>query len=49
MKLYYHRISMCPVMLQLVPLTLVPLTIYNSFSWFPGPFEALQMVPPDQI
>ena len=24
-------------------------TIYGSYSWFPGPFVALQMVPPNQL
>ena len=26
-----------------------PQTIYGSYSWSPGPFAALQMVPPDQL
>ena len=30
---------------ELVPPKLVPRTIYDNYSWSPGPFAALQMVP----
>ena len=40
---------MCPVMLQLVPQNWSPRPFMAATAGPLGPFEALQMVPPDQL